>query len=362
MLHKFWGMPVNFLHSLILDYQGEAYATGAGEAGQLGLGDNLGRTIWSQISAPVKFKSVVAGYSCHSLGVAEDGTLWSWGSNALGQLGLSETIRTATIPTKIPELSDIISVVAGENFTLALNSQGDVWGFGSNKNGALGFQSSDTYVRTPIKNPHLNNIQMLSAGSNFSVALDNSGIIWVFGTLRENKKVIPAQASSCDVPIVSISCGYYHFLAVDIENQLWGWGITYWDELGLQIELIIEPQKIVFGNGVSEAVCGGGFSFIRDLNRKVWVFGYKNHGELGMEFTSTKTIVENPTLQEMITLLPAGDHSFCVDAQGFLWGTGSNNRGQLGLGNAEEQQLFTCTGLQVFNPISRVKSAKARTS
>jgi hypothetical protein len=86
---------------LVLDGNGNHFACGRNESGQLGTGDTIQKEKFTQVNLPVKFISLSAGYQDHSLGIAEDGSLWSWGSNDFGQLGQGERVSNLTQPTQI---------------------------------------------------------------------------------------------------------------------------------------------------------------------------------------------------------------------------------------------------------------------
>jgi alpha-tubulin suppressor-like RCC1 family protein len=98
---------------------------------------------------PVKFVCVIAGYCDHSIGIAyEDGSLWVWGSNNEGQLGLVQQFMRLA-PVRIPNTRNFVNVAAGNKFTLCLDSNGNMWSFGRNNSGQLGIfliYSFESYV------------------------------------------------------------------------------------------------------------------------------------------------------------------------------------------------------------------------
>jgi alpha-tubulin suppressor-like RCC1 family protein len=117
-------MPVNECHSLVLDGSGNHFFTcGLNDSGQLGTGDTINKEKFTQVNLPVKFISLSAGFENHSLGIAEgDGSLWSWGSNSQGQLGQGEGVPNLTQPTQIPDTHSFVQISAGDQFSLALDS------------------------------------------------------------------------------------------------------------------------------------------------------------------------------------------------------------------------------------------------
>jgi len=75
------------------------------------------------------WKQVAVGYS-HTLGLKEDGSLWSWGSNEFGQLGDSTTNNKNT-PSRIGLDSNWKEIAAGSFHSIALKQDGilGTWGF-----------------------------------------------------------------------------------------------------------------------------------------------------------------------------------------------------------------------------------------
>ena len=86
------------------------------------------------------------GISCgwaHTMALKSDGTLWSWGSDGNGQLGLgSRNTADRNSPTEVDPGTTWKAVSAGYDFTLAIKSNGTLWAWGDNTNGELGLGGS----------------------------------------------------------------------------------------------------------------------------------------------------------------------------------------------------------------------------
>ncbi|NXE71395.1 RCC2 protein, partial [Calcarius ornatus] len=122
---------------------------------------NLGQNLWGPHRygslGGLRVRSVVSGpCAAHSLLITAEGKLWSWGRNEKGQLGHGDTKRVEA-PRPIEALSSeaIVAAACGRNHTLALTESGSVFAFGENKLGQLGLGNqtdavpSPTQVRTP---------------------------------------------------------------------------------------------------------------------------------------------------------------------------------------------------------------------
>jgi alpha-tubulin suppressor-like RCC1 family protein len=89
-----------------------------------------------------------------------DGTVWSWGKNSLGELG-NGTYTDSSMPTQVTGLSDIIDISANYDFNLALKNDGTVWFWGfagyNQDNKPFGYS-------TPFKIENLKNVKIICAG------------------------------------------------------------------------------------------------------------------------------------------------------------------------------------------------------
>jgi alpha-tubulin suppressor-like RCC1 family protein len=145
-------------HSLAIK-SGKIYSWGNNSNGQLGIGSTTAQSTPTQITSPSLSISnivTVAAGGNHSLAIATvfipgsgsyDRAVISWGLNNAGQLG-DGTITQSTVPTVVKTsstgyLSDIVSIRAGDNFSIAMDSTGKIYTWGSNSAGQLGYGYSD---------------------------------------------------------------------------------------------------------------------------------------------------------------------------------------------------------------------------
>ena len=129
-------------HSLAIKANGSLYAWGANGSGQLGLG-----AIGSQNIPAAGPRRILTGWrwpagQSHSLGRRANGSLYAWGDNALGQLGLG-SIGNQTTPTQVGSDTDWVAVAAGANHSLGRRANGSLYAWGYNASGQLGLDSYD---------------------------------------------------------------------------------------------------------------------------------------------------------------------------------------------------------------------------
>ena len=126
-------------------------------------------------------KKLAIGYMT-TVGVKEDGTVWSWGSDYDGSLGNGRKPTQQYIPKPIEGMTDFIEVAGTGSHFLALRKDGTVWAWGSNEYGQLGYATPKNYSATPQQVVGLKDIVSVAASSGHSLALDKQGTVWGFGS------------------------------------------------------------------------------------------------------------------------------------------------------------------------------------
>ncbi|MDB4980460.1 MAG: repeat-containing protein [Myxococcales bacterium] len=139
-----------FDFSAALASDGTLWSTGRNLYGQLGAsGPDHGVTMTKWIS-PTGWSLLSTGY-LHGLAVKKDGTLWSWGSNQSGQLGTGAAVgtSTSTIAQESTKTKSWVAAFARHDTSVAVKSDGAVWGWGDNGSGQLGLGDTASH-NTPV--------------------------------------------------------------------------------------------------------------------------------------------------------------------------------------------------------------------
>jgi alpha-tubulin suppressor-like RCC1 family protein len=160
---------------------GTLWAWGSNAAGQLG--QNYAGNYYSspiQIGALTNWKEVSVGTG-FMLSIKTDGTLWAWGSNGSGQLGIGNQVSYSS-PVQIGALTSWkqVSASTNSNHTFAIKNDGTLWAWGQNNYGQLGTNNT-TYYSSPVQVGNLTNWKQVSAGYRLGVALKTDGTIWTWG-------------------------------------------------------------------------------------------------------------------------------------------------------------------------------------
>ena len=150
---------------------GTMWSCGENDYGQLGLNQSHGSKISSPTQIPgTSWSTVASGDQQFSYAKRTDGTLWSWGQNSIGQLGLNNRTQYSS-PVQIPG-DTWNKIVNGYNHVLATRTDGTLWVWGSGNNGALGVPSiGEASYSSPVQVPGTEWTGDIKAGWSGSLAI-----------------------------------------------------------------------------------------------------------------------------------------------------------------------------------------------
>lgn len=172
-------------HSFAVDSTRNGWAWGWNAYGQLGDGTTTERHVPVSLAGTVGPVRQLAAGGFHSLALRFDGQLMGWGWNAVGQVGDGTTV-TRTTPTAVPSLREgvvqvaVVQVAAGGAHSLAVAVDGTVWSWGDDAWGQLG-TSSTGGRSSPAPVPGLTGMRGVAAGWVHSLALSGEGAVAAWG-------------------------------------------------------------------------------------------------------------------------------------------------------------------------------------
>ena len=214
-------------HALALKNDGTVWAWGENAWGTLGNGTTLSRTVPSQVSGLSGVIGIAAGQA-HSLAVRTDGSVWAWGDNQWGQLGNGTTTPAGTpnpLPVQVSGVAGAVTVAAGYGHSLALKSDGTLWGWGHNGSGQLGDGTRMNIRPAPQQVGLIGGVMSIDATDFGTRAVKDDGTLWMWGMLTyESGQLTPLMVVGLSG--VRMAAGG---LALKRDGTVWAWSGLWGD-------------------------------------------------------------------------------------------------------------------------------------
>lgn len=319
------------------------YTWGNNSYGQLGINlDSLNKR-----SSPVQVGTVswssTSGGGYFSLGIKSNGTLWAWGRNQAGQLGLEDTANRSS-PVQIGALTTWSFVgLAGGSESFAIKTDGTLWSWGRNNAGQLGLGNT-TYYSSPKQIGSDTNWAFVATRWQCVAAIKTNGTLWTWGNNTNgglglgDSGAATSRSSPTQVGALTnwlyVTPGYQYMIAIKTDGTLWAWGSSGGGKLGLGNFIDYSSPKQV---GALTTWSKIGASYLTSLAVKtdgtLWSWGANDYGQLGQNInyaTSRSSPVQVGSLTTWSTPFAGWQQAGCTKTNGTLWMWGLNDNGQLG--------------------------------
>jgi len=291
-----------------------------------------------QIGAETSWKSVSAG-SYHSCAIKTNKTLWCWGYNANGQIGLGYSGLPEGAPLQVGTAKTWSQVSAGGYHTCAKKTDKTLWCWGGNNYGQLG-DGSTVAKNKPARITKATNWASVSTGTFHSCAKKTDKTLWCWG-LNGNGQLGDGSALDKKKPVritratnwASVSLGAYHTCAKKTDGSVWCWGDNSSGKVGDGTqETRLAPVKVGTDKDWSQIDAGETFSCAKKTNGSLYCWGENTYGQIGDNTLVRKL---SPTQENTSALdwsqVSAGQESVCaVKADYSLHCWGYNKDGQIG--------------------------------
>ncbi|UVI32926.1 RCC1 domain-containing protein [Paenibacillus spongiae] len=353
-------------YTVALKKDGTVWTWGYNASGQLGY-DTAGSNssyVPRQVNTLSGIASIAAGFN-HAAAVSSTGGVWTWGDNAYSQLGRATgTNSYQSAPAQVSGLSEVRSVSLGLNFSVALLQDGTVWAWGYNGLGQLG-NGTRTTANSPEQvlaaaNPRteLNNVVSIKAGTEHTIALLSDGTLQAWGSNAVRQigdgttagwRLVAAKVNLSGAA-VSMAAGRGHSMAVQNDGTVWTWGENAKYQLGRKTP----AQGTVYGpsdtpgqvfEGLVDCTAatsfrtkpmiaaGGKHSAALKSNGTVWTWGNNEYGQLGNGTYGDKVApAQVPDLCYVKAIATGSDFTLALKNDGTVWAWGNNANGELGSG------------------------------
>ncbi|XP_078088319.1 RCC1 and BTB domain-containing protein 2-like isoform X3 [Mustelus asterias] len=183
-------------HSMVLTSDGEVYAWGYNNCGQVGSGSTSNQPTPRRVTSCLQNK-VVATVACgqsSSMAVLDNGEVYGWGYNGNGQLGLGSNGNQPT-PCRLAALQGIhvCQIVCGYAHTLALTDEGSLYSWGANAYGQLGSgvkSNQSCPVQIIVDRERIVEIAACHS-THTSAAKTQGGQVYMWGQCRGQSVILP---------------------------------------------------------------------------------------------------------------------------------------------------------------------------
>jgi alpha-tubulin suppressor-like RCC1 family protein len=271
-----------------------------------------GLTSACSTSITLSVKMVSAGDYGNVCALTGSGTVYCWGDNTYGELGINSLLDNVGNPVQVLGvggsgfLSDIYSISNGSAMTCALSNAGNVYCWGYNDDGELG-NDSTTQSGTPVEvtgvggSGYLSNIISISAGDGSTCALNTSGNVYCWGD-NANGELGNNSVTSSSTPvevlgvggsgvlsgITSLGAGGSTDCAVSSAGNVYCWGMGSYGQIGVNTTTDHHTPVEVLGVGGSGVLSGITAVSVSDQNAcalsssgGAYCWGNNSNGEIG---------------------------------------------------------------------------------
>jgi uncharacterized repeat protein (TIGR02543 family) len=302
---------------ITLKPDGTVWTWGLNAKGQLGSGTTTDASLPAQVLGPdgtgyLTGIVAVMGGEQHNIALKSNGTVWTWGLNAEEQLGNGTTTNSST-PVQVSGLTSIVKLGGRGYHSVAVKSDGTVWTWGWDEYGALGngVDDSNNDYLVPIEVAGVSNPIMVTAGFQFSVALMQDHTLMAWGNNAEGEigdGTTTNRLTPVPVPginqVVWVSAGWTHVVAIRADGTVWTWGANNWQG-AFDCEDAYDDNNLGF-------YCG---------------YGMLGDGTENDHYTPEQV----PGLSGAIMALGGDSSTSVLLRDGTVWTFGSNGAGQLGV-------------------------------
>ena len=271
---------------------GTLWSWGSNEYGELGLNNKTEYN--SPVQVPGTTWRIIAGEGQFRAAIKTDGTLWTWGRNLAGELGLNEVASWAgssdtrrSSPTQVGSDTTWSKVSCGYRFAMATKTDGTLWTWGTSGDGSLGL-NDNTRRSSPTQVGTDSDWSKPNAGRDVQAAIKTDGTLWMWGrghdgaTGQNNRtdRSSPIQVPGTTWKNISIGTQPY-VVATKTDGTAWAWGDGQQGNLGLNTAILYSSPVQIPGTTWDTMSAGNHSSTGIKTDGTLWTWGDNPKGNLG---------------------------------------------------------------------------------
>lgn len=336
--------------SLFLLDDGTVMGCGINTSGELGLGDRINRDAYPEVIL-TGVEQILAGSSTSHF-LMKDGTVKVCGYGNRGQLGCNTSLKQVLVPTVIPILENVSSMMGATTRVYYLMKNGAIMGCGMNGDYELGISKDNTDKYVPTIIPNMENVKQITVGYG-TFFLTKDGTVKACGrngfySLGFN------TTSTVDTPtfvpeltdVKKIACCTYMTLFLLNNGKVKYCGILSDNSLTVKTPTLIPGLE-----NVIDVACGSGSAFFLMEDYTVKSMWSNPNGQLGLGDTikrSEPTTI--PALKNVAQVIACGSHTFFILKNGTVKGCGYG----IGLGLGIKEKILVPTDIAFFGTSKEV--------
>lgn len=297
-------------HSCAVIEDGSVYCWGTNYYGQLGIG-KINQTLGSPkpVALPYAVTDLALG-SNHTCALLADKTVWCWGDNDNGQA--SENLNPSHASATLPSAAK--SIASSELHTCVIVQQDDVYCWLESRGYASNDEINNADYATKIS-ALPNSIQAISVGINFTCAAPKSGGVLCWGTNTEgqlgNQKqlssTLPIAVNGINENVIALTSGRYHTCALTEDGKVKCWGANFTGQVAAdRLTKIYTATQVAPLPEIKQITTSDNFSCALSVSGAVYCWG----GTLAT--TSGNGVVQIPNLSEGGITLGSSNYKMCV--------------------------------------------------
>ncbi len=342
-------------HTLAIKTDGTLWAWGLNNFGQLGDGTTINKNVPTQIGTDINWLAINAETD-NSIALKTDGSLWTWGNNSSGQLGDGNhgIGVNNTIPTHIGNDTDWVKISTGGR-TYAIKNNGTLWGWGDNNEGHLGVGNTNPYY-TPTQIGSDTWIE-INGGGGKTLAIKTNNTLWGWGMNKQGSLAIgppsesiiitsPTQTGNNTADWAKISVGSCcSSKMIKTDGSLWAMGSASYGNIGTGSLVNVNTPTRVGNDNNWKTVTTENHTCAIKIDNSLYVWGNNFQGQLGVgNTTNINTPFQLNSNVTWIKSISSLTHTVAIDSNGTLYSWGWNNYGQLGDGSTIDKNTITQIG------------------